>query len=240
MFFNDLYSSVAARFSNWLEVSTTDNEHIADLALDYINRAIQSLLIEASRGWDYLTDGRYALTLGGSTGLECTLPTDCGVVLAIYCESGSSQKPLTYYSRDGKISAGFRFVPTYSRTTGLTGKIIFFNTPATNPYLKYQIVVPDMTGSGIEFLPFPADLVLIEALRIRCMEKGLDKEWSMAAAEYERILRNFKAKHQNQSAEIGITVNDANGYPITGSFFDLAGNSVDVNRFGFSNDTDLG
>jgi len=239
MFYQDKYSEIAARFSNWLEVSTTDNEHIADLSLDYINRAIGSLLLEAPRGWDYLTNDRYELVLGGSSGLECSLPVDCGVILRIYTDSNDTKKPTIYYSNEGKSSSGFRIIRAFTLASGHTGtKIEFYSSPSTTPYLKYQILVPAFTGIGVEYCAFPGELILLEAQHIRCREKGLTNEWKMVSGDYEAMLLKFKAKHQNVAEDISIEINDANGFPVCVPNYSLDKGGYGVIPINISNDTD--
>lgn len=238
MFYNDLYSEIAARFTNWLETSNSSDD-IADLSLDYLNRALSSLLLEAPRGWDYLTNDRYELTLGGTSGNECTLPTDCGVVLRIFTEISGNKKPLIYYSKDGNIHSGFRFISSFSRTAGFTeNKIEFFITPTTTPYLKYQKLVETFTGSGIEYSPFPGDLLLMEAQRIRCREKGLANEWKMIAGDYEAYLQKFKSKHQNMSEAMDISINDADGIPVTIPLYSMGTGAYQKPPYGSANDSD--
>lgn len=240
MFYNDLYSEVAARFSNWLEVSTTGNDHIADLALDYINRALGSLLLEAPRGWDYLTVDRYELTLGGDTGLECDLPSDCGVVLRVYTDPTATHKPTIYYSNEGKVSNGFRMIRNFTKAAGHSGtKIKFYYAPIATPFLEYQILVPNFEGSGTEYCAFPGELMLLEAQRIRCREKGLIKEWETLKTDYNEMLDKFKQKHQNVAMDMEININDAQGVPVLIPEYGLQSGMKTRQQWGKRNDMDF-
>lgn len=237
MYFNDLYSSVSARFANWLEVSTTGNDYIDDLALDYINRALSSLLMEAPRGWNYLTDDRYQLTISGN---EADLPSDCGVILRVYDDSTGTGKPNIYYSNEGDISEGFRIERSFTKAAGFSAdKIVFYSAPSGSVYLSYQKLIPAFTGTGDEYCAFPADILLLEAQRIRCREKGLINEWNALKADYDEMLKKFKAKHQNVAAAMNIEINDAYGNPLMLPGIGLnEGSGSPRNPYGFSNDTD--
>lgn len=238
MFYNDLYSEIAARFTNWLETSNV-SDRIADLTLDYINRGLSSLLLEAPRGWDYLTNDRYPLVLGGSSGLECDLPVDCGVILRIYTESSGTKKPTVYYANDGRTYTGFRIIRSFTVASGFAGtKIEFFSAPGFTPYLKYQIMIPAFTASSApEYCAFPGELILLEAQKIRCREKGLANEWKMISGDYESMLQRFKSKHQNVAEEVSLEINDSDGSPVFIPQHNLHGYS-NKNPYGYSNDTD--
>jgi hypothetical protein len=234
MFFNDLYSDIAARFSNWLEVSTSDSEYITDLALDYINRAIGSLLLEAPRGWDMLTKDRYTLTIGGTDGKTAVLPTDCGSILLVYSDPNDDNIPtIRYYSgKDYEIDRSFSTSAGYSASLKFVEEVIY------TMYLRYQVIPTIFTGSGTEYSPFPADLVLLSAQRIRCREKGLNNEWQALKGEYDDFLMKFKGKHQNVSECGDLGINDAAGNMIRIPTYDMAGNNDrPVSRYG--NDWDV-
>ena len=65
-----------------------------------------------------MTVDRVALTTGGTTGLECTLPAECGVLLAVYHDANGDWKPDMYFYKDGRIVAGFQFSDTFDPATG--------------------------------------------------------------------------------------------------------------------------
>lgn len=233
MFFNCLYSDLSKRFNGWLETSS-EGEFIADLALDYINRSVQALLLEAPRGWDYLTDNRYALTLSG---LSAPLPDDCGVLLKVFCEVGSS-KPYIYYSNDGSFSDGFRIVNTFSKDSGFSGSTIEFFAPTpSDPMISYQKTIEAFEGTGDEYSPFPAELVILMAQKIRCRENAMLDEWKVLSGDYEATLAQFKAKHQNVVGGVDMSIADAFGSEVVIPAFGLnRGSTARNNRY--SNDTD--
>ena len=238
MLFSDTYTTIANRFKNWLQQSNEGAVYVADLALDYANRAQDSLEMEASRGWNYLTADRVALTLGGSTGLECTLPTDCGVLLAVYHDANGDYKPDMYFYKDGKIVAGFQFTDTFAPTTGHARKIKFYYAPTGVPYCRYQKILADFTGTGTEYSFFPGQLLLLEMQRQRCIEKGLLNEYKSIDAEYTKQLRKFKEQHQNCAEAMEIDINDANGLPVSIPEYGLGAGTRQRQLFGRRNDYD--
>jgi hypothetical protein len=243
MLFSDLYSEVQPRFVNWVGNSNTGNANIPDIALDYLNRAQFSLAQEAPRGWVYLTQDHVALALAPSTtdnqGLEYYLPADIGVLLTIYVDTTLTHKPTIYYSRNGKIMFGFRFIPNFTKAAGFQSTVKFFYTPINVPYCRYQVQLPKFTGTGTEYCPFPGDLLLLEAQKIRCAEKGLTAEWQMLKGAYEDYLAKFKGKNQNVSDQMQPEINDSFGNPLVIPEFGLASGMKSRQIMGRRNDMDV-
>jgi hypothetical protein len=247
MLFSDKYTDVARRFVNWLGSFSSGNAQAGIVALDYINRAQSSLAQEAPRGWTYLTKDHVELTLipaaggnppGGSTGLEYALPADCGMLLTVYVDTTLSGKPTVYYSRNGKIMFGFRFDPNFDKASGFSSTLKFFYTPINTPYARYQIQLSDFTGTGTEYCSFPGELVLREAQRIRCLEKGLLKEWEVLKVDYTDFLEKFLEKNQNPAGIIQPEINDGFGNPLVIPEFNLASGMKQRQIQGRRNDMD--
>ena len=248
MMFSDLYSEVQPRFVNWLGNSNTGNTVITDLALDYLNRAQDSLANEAPRGWVYLTKDHVLLSLipaaggvpaGGATGLEYALPSDLGVLLCVYVDTTLTHKPTIYYYRNGKIIFGFKMDPNYSKAAGFQSTIKFFYTPINTPYCRYQVQLARFTGAGTEYCPFPGDLLLLEAQKIRCAEKGLVQEWGMLKGQYEDYLSKFKDKNQNIVDVVSPEINDGFGNPLIIPEFGLSSGMKSRQIMGRRNDMDV-
>jgi hypothetical protein len=263
MFLQERYSEVAPRLINWLEVANTGNANIANLALDLLNRACASLQLEAPTGWDYLTVDRYALTLSGTSGLECALPADCGVILKVYTDPTGTEKPTIYYHKDGRINTGFKLASAFaieglSTDSGVTftpvdgfsaTKIKFFYAPISAPFLRYQVLVPKFTGvttktvgqttyTRDEFCAFPGELLLLEAQRIRCREKGMVNEWKMMQPEHAAFLKKFKDQHQNVAEDFQVDVTDSQGNPLQIPEYGLGTGSAVRAPWGTRNDQD--
>ena len=238
MIFKDKYADIANRFNQWSECLSTGNTYIADIALDTLNRAQDSLWDDAPNGWDYLCNDHVQLSLGGATGLEVTFPADCGRVLAVYCDATGTQKPTIYYYKDGQTRNGFRFISLFDKSSGYVWSAKFYYAPISSPFARYQVVLQDFTGTGDEYSAFPSNLLLLEAQRIRCREKGMANEWDMLKGEYESELRKFKQAHQGNNEDMSIEINDANGLPVSIGEYSLGNGSTSRQVIGRTNDRD--
>lgn len=237
MFLTDKYADVAARYKSWLQMQNV-GKYIPDLTLDYLNRAKDAIWGKPVRGWDYLTVDYVPLALGGSTGLEITFPADCGKVLAVYVDNNADHRPDIYYYFAGKIATGMQFISSFDKATGYTWKAKFYYQPTGTPYVRYQQKVADFTGTGDEYCPFPGNLLLLEAQRIRCLEKGLLKEWQALQADYQDQLKDFTQQHQGNNEEQVIEINDMNGLPVSIPEYGLASGTRNRQMFGRKNDFD--
>jgi hypothetical protein len=245
MLFSDKYLDIQPRFVNWLGSVSSGNAQAVAIALDYINRAQSSLAQEAPRGWVYLTKDHVELSLipgppvGGTSGLEYSLPSDCGILLTVYVDTTLTGKPTVYYSRNGKITFGFRFDPNFTKVGGFASTLKFFYMPINTLYARYQIQLDSFTGVGDEYCPFPGELLLREAQRIRCLEKGLLKEWESMKVEYQDFLDKFKEKNQNPATFMQPAINDGFGNPLVIPEFNLASGTKERQIQGRRNDMDL-
>ena len=247
MLFSDKYADVAARFINWLGNNNSGNSRVSNLALDYLNRAQDSIAQEAPRGWIYLTKDYVVMTkipdtgsgVGGPSGLEYGLPADCGVPLCIYVDTNGTGKPTIYYSRNGTINFGGALYSQYNPATGHSLTFKFFYSPINTPYIRYQIQLARFTGVGDEYCAFPGDLLILEAQKIRCSEKGLIQEWNMLQSSYENFLEKFKEKNQNVMNVGQPPLNDGYGNPLLIPEYGLASGMKSRQIQGRRNDMDV-
>jgi hypothetical protein len=249
MLFSDLYSEINPRFVAWLGATSQGSGVLAgSIALDYINRAQSSLEKEAPRGWTHLTKDHVELSLipaaggnpaGGSTGLEYSLPSDCGLPLVIYCDTTMSGKPTFYYNRNGKIMSGFRFDPNFDKASGFSSTLKFYYTPINTLYIRYQIVLSKLIGTGTEYLPFPGEIMLKLAMKMRSSEKGLLKEWQAQNADFQDQLESFKEQYQNPVSFVQPELNDGMGNPLIIPESNLATGTKQRQIWGRKNDMDV-
>lgn len=239
MIFNETYSNLANSFNSWCEASPTGGEYVSDLAIEYANRAQDSLVTETPHGWDYLTKWS-AMTLGGSSGLEASMPADFGMMLQVYADTDSDGKPDYYYYKDGRLLEGFRFINSFTKSAGHSFKIQFYQAPLSPLYLMYQVALTDFTGSGTEYLFFPKNIMLRKMQHLRCLDKGLLNEWDKLSVDYKIELDKFKSQHQNNAESIEIQVNDARGREITVPRYNLhSGSRFGGKVVGKTNDQDI-
>ena len=94
--YTETYADVLARFKEWMTDRDNVGDYVADIALDYINRANQTLWGRAF--WDDLM-AHQALTLSGAV---ATLPSDYGRIYCVYHDQDADGKPDWYYYKDGR------------------------------------------------------------------------------------------------------------------------------------------
>lgn len=237
MIFSDLYSEVASDFTNWVQAEGSSST--PDLALRYLNRAQNVLWSNPVNGWDYLIVDRVPLVLGGDTGLEVTLPTECKKIIAVYIDNNGDYRPDIYYYKDGRLVFGFQFTANFDKATGQAHKIKFYYAPAGQPYVKYQKTLADFVGGETpEYSFFPGELLLLCAQSIRTREKGLVQEQQLIDLEYRKLLKEFKAQAQHNCEDYGIEINDANGMPINIPDFRMGSGTMTRQVYGIRNDMD--
>jgi hypothetical protein len=234
--FNDLYSDLAASFNQWLSNSPTGGQYVADITLDYANRAQDSLESDPAQGWTLLVRSEKLVV----TNLVALLPSECGILIHVYSDSDEDKKPDRYYFKDGRLIDGFKFIPEFDKAHGHTLSIQFFQAPIEPVFCDYQIKLEALTGTGTEYLFFPKNLMLGKMQYLRCLDKGLPKEWEALRAEFERELARFKSQHQNGVEMPGITVNDYAGKEVYLPRHNLSGGMGTGGRLvGSTNDRDV-
>ena len=233
--FADTYSGLAATFNEWLENSPTGGDYVADITLDYANRAQDSLWSDPATGWTLLMRSE-ALTISN---LVASLPSGCGLLVHVYSDDDSDGKPDRYYFKDGRLIDGFKFVPGFAKATGHTRSIRFFQAPIEPVYCDYQVRLDAFAGTGTEYLFFPKNLMLGKMQYLRCLDKGMLNEWKAIEVEFEKELKRFKNQHQNTTEAPDITVKDFAGKEVFLPRYDLSGGVTRGGRVvGSSNDRD--
>jgi hypothetical protein len=205
--FADTYSDLALTFNEWLDNSPTGGEYVTNLTLDYANRAQDSIWSEPANGWTLLTRSE-KLTIAN---LIATLPTGCGLLIHVYSDCDSDGKPDFYYFKDGRLIDGFKFIPGFTKASGHTRSIQFFQAPNEPIYCDYQVKLDAFAGTSTEYMFFPKSIMLGKMQYLRCLDKGMLNEWKALSAEYEKELSRFKSQHQNVGEMPGITINDSWG-----------------------------
>lgn len=205
--FADTYSDLALSFNSWCDSSPTGGEYVSLLPLEYANRAQDALWSDPPQGWDYLTKTA-KLTLSG---LTASLPSEFGMMLNVYTDSDGDGKPDRYYFKDGKLLEGFKFSDAFAKDTGHSFSITFYQSPESDVYCDYQVKLDPFAGTDTEYLFFPKNLMLRKMQHLRCLDKGMLKEWEVFDKDYQRELDLFKGQHQNSAEAVGIQVNDYRG-----------------------------
>jgi hypothetical protein len=240
MVFSDKLSDIAPSFESWCDSSSTGGEYITDLTVEYANRAQEALWFDPPMGWDYLTKTA-ELTLGGTSGLEVTLPADFGVLLQVYSDTDRDGKPDYYYFKDGRLLEGFKFNDAFTKAAGHVFSLQFYQSPMMPLFAKYQAKLEKFEGSEEEeYSFFPKNLLLRKMQHLRCLDKGMLDEWKALSVDFERDLAKFKSQHQNIVASPEMQLNDASGSPVyIPRYSVISGGSGSARVIGKTNDEDI-
>ncbi|MBN1294365.1 MAG: hypothetical protein JXB48_21190 [Candidatus Latescibacteria bacterium] len=234
--FSDLYSDLANTFNEWLENTPTGGDYVTNLTVDYANRAQDSLWSDPPNGWSLLTRSTQ-LTI---TNLVATLPSGCGKLINIYSDEDQDKKPNRYYFKDGGVINGFKFIPAFAKATGHSTTIQFYQAPVEPVFCDYQVKLDAFSGSGTEYLFFPKNLMFCKMQELRCLDKGMLKEWDAISVEFNRELDRFKSQHQNPVEMPGIVINDFNGNEVFIPKYNLSsGLGYGGRMVGSTNDRDV-
>lgn len=235
MLFKDTFEDIAASFNSWLDSTPTDGDYVDNLTLEYANRAQESLLSEATLGWQYLTK-TVLLTLSN---LVAALPSDYGLLINCYADTDSDGKPDFMYFKDGELLEGFKFIDPFSKSTGHSFSIQFFQSPLEPLYIDYQAALEDFTGEGTEYSFFPKNLILRKMQNLRCLDKGMLDEWKAIGSDYQIEINKFKSQHQNVAGTIGIQINDSRGFKVVLPRHNLNSYGYSGRMIGKTNDQDI-
>ncbi len=231
----ETFEQVADRFKEWLVDRDLEGDYVENIALDYINRANQNLWGRAF--WDDLMV-HAALTLSNK---QATFPADYGRTYCVYHDQDSDGKPDFFYCKDGRYGQGYRLTRTYSPAAGSSFTAKFFATPSYTPYLLYQKRLDDFTGTGTEYIFWPAELLLKEAQCV-CKEDDddLDASYDKLSLRRNQLLEDLKTYHQFANTDFRMEQNDAAGTPVSNEDFNLAdGGSGEPNLYDNSRDDGL-
>lgn len=232
----DTYTEFQNRIQDWLNAAGT-GANISDLPLDLANRA--QMWLTMYKPWSDMIK----VTTLTVTDNEASMPSDFARLVSVYYDVDSDGKPEGYYYNQGRINGGYKLVDSFTKDSGHSRKIVFFNTLSQTPVLKYQFKLDDFTGSGTEYSFFPGNLLLRTAQRLHIVETGLtDREMLILIDEQKKDLRDYEQAHHYVDAEMRLSINDDNGLEIDTYAVDLAGN-IDGGRDrtrGLSRSTDFG
>jgi hypothetical protein len=187
------------------------------------NRAVKNLW--ELKPWTKLTK-QIQLTL---TNNSTPLPADLGRVVEMYGAFDSTGVPsYWYYEQDDE--SGYRIDWNWSKSAGAAPVMTFYYEQPTAIYMRYQHVLEDFTdvieqenGDGAQYSFFPANLVILEAERINCLEKHRIREWQMIEKAHADAVRNYSNANQWVNYGAMAQINDRMGNKVLTQNFTLAG-----------------
>jgi len=234
MYWNKTYADAKKVLTAWNNMAN-DNSDVGDVALNLINRAVSTLW--DYHPWDYQTK-KLSLTPAGRI---ASFPSDFGKVIDIYSEPAGNGRPFTFFYRNGDSNTGYEMRATYSKSALTTWEVEFYAAPVTTIILNYQFDLEDFTGAGTEYLPFPVELVILQAKIIGMSDNGIPNtgEYNIVDKELSQKLRDFQQAHQYSNPDPLAQLKDANGYPVHTQAYTMNG-SFSNQHFGFENSRDLG
>jgi hypothetical protein len=215
--YSETYTDVANRFKRWIakECDNAD-DNITDVTLDYINQANQSLW-NASYWDDFMVHSDLTVSSRAAS-----LPSDFGKLYAIYHDQNGNDKPDWFYYKDGRYGRGYRLVTTNTKAAAATFSITFFRNPSYTPSIIYQKTLANFTGTGTEYIYWPALLLLREAqLLFKEDADDLDASYDKLEKRRNRELELFQMHHTFTNADMEIEIKDAMGNALDNENYDL-------------------
>lgn len=219
-YFADTYTQIKNRFLDFLKGErSNDGGNVADVTLDYANRAQQSLW--QRREWCYLVKEQ-SLTLSG---LTANLPTDFGRVVLVGHDSDGDGKPEYFYFANGGRQNGYKIRDAFTKASGHVFTMTFFIAPSSTPVLYYIKKLDDFTGEGTEYSYFPAELMLMKMEELYLIDAGLvGNDLAAVQTAFKREVRDYEQAHQYTNAEMMMRQLDAYGREINNDGYALDGN----------------
>ena len=198
--FNELFADIANRFELWSQANNAGST-IANSRKDYLNRAQRWLQLE--KPWEGLvTDSSLTITDG-----IAPLPNDYITLVTLGYSVNSDSKINWYYYRDADGGEGYRPVPTFSKSTGLSWTLHFFTGYPYQPNIcRYQKKLDDFEDTGVEYSFFPGELLLKVAhlLRIEDYEPE-GKDYNTVKIAIDRLLKKYKNReYQNNKMSLEV------------------------------------
>jgi len=204
-YWNDTYTTLKPRLTDWLR--KTGGGSVTDLELDLSNRAL--LWLWQYRDWDDLIQ-RLTVTLDSS--LNMTLPAALGRIVNVYWDTDSDNVIEGKFNlNDVDEAKNYIITDTFTKAVGHS-RVIHFPRANHTPVIKYVATLEALTGSGTEYLFFPAELMLRTAQRLRIEEKGITGVDTKSILEaQERELNNYTDANYRRNVSGRFVLKDSNG-----------------------------
>lgn len=217
---SETYSEdIAPPLKDWLN-NRVSGINVSDVCLSLVNRAQKN--IWHLREWQRLYKDA-TLTI---TNNAASLPADFGREIYIGSDLSGSGKEDYIFKREGEIGIGYKITGSFSKSSGQTLTITFYEPYETGTSIKLRYVpyLEDFTGSGTEYSYFPANLIILQAQVIRTMEKGDSAELPTLLNLFDRALIDYSNLVQNNNSyHLLSDVRDRWGYPIQSQRYTLDG-----------------
>lgn len=216
---NPLYSEIEDRVTSWLQYATSETD-ISDRPKDCINRAKEWL--EMQEPWEDLLEF-YTLSI---TNRQGSLPSDYYRPIWIYEDSIGYGKPTRFYYRWGREGEGYKIENSFTKASGHSRVITFFEEPTGSVYLIYQKALEAFAGSETEYSFFPAELIFKAVQYLWIADSGVEgREFDRIEKQLKELLEEYKKAQQNVNNKLSRWVNDIAGNTIQNTGYNLRGNA---------------
>lgn len=213
------YSEIEPRLKDFLKVG--DSGNVSNVALDLLNRA-QDYLWQY-KAWGYLQKVA-SVTMTNNTG---SMPSGFGRLLSVYLDSnGDGLAEVQYYENHSDITRTYSMAATFASATGYTWTITMPNAPSTIK-IRYMPEIAAFAGTGTEYSVFPAQLLLLTAMKIHLQEIGSDgNDYQMIGQALADEMRDFTQAIHKMNPPRSISIRDGVGQGIGISGMTLGGEDI--------------
>ena len=219
MYNSQTFEEVNNRLKDWM-INDVDSANIANRSLDLINRAKDTLL--EYKPWNDLTK-RSELTI---TNKQASVPSDFGYLAGykVFSQTNDNSGPNVFYYEGQRFNYGYRWANAFTKDGGHDKSIIFYQTPPYSVYIEYVMALEDYTGSGTEYLFFPAELTLRAAQVRHIIESGITgSEVTQIREDYQLLLDQYTSQNQYVNRQQSWHPTDMYDSHIQFDDFDLVG-----------------
>lgn len=202
---------------DWLRVSGT-GKNVQDKALSLANRAQWNLW--AKKPWTNLTTKVQISLVDGSY----TFPDNFGRLVEMFADlTGTGTEDYWYY-QGSDYEHGYDLTDSFTNAAGHSWVITFNYAQQSSVYMRYQRNIEKFTSSQeTQYSFFPANLVLLEAQKIRIREKGNSKQYQLAKDGFDEAFKDFSNATQWINFDSTPRMNDRYGQEIQGGSYSLDG-----------------
>jgi hypothetical protein len=204
---------------DWLTNSVT-GKSVTNLPLSLANRAQQNLW--AKKAWSNLAVRvEMSLTAG-----VYALPVDFGRIIDMHADLTGTGAPTYWFYEGYNYSGGYRLDAGFTKASGYARTITFHYAQQANAYMRYQKILDDFASTGVQYSFFPANLVILEAQKIRNLEKGDIKEYQLVSAMFDEVFKDFCNTAQWINYDPNTRVNDRFGNEVFMEEYSLNGDGM--------------
>jgi hypothetical protein len=159
----------------------------------------------------------------------------------VYEDTDGNGKPdRFYYNRSTYQDDGYYVNNSFTKASGHSRTITFYDTPSNTIYMEYVVALDDFTGTGTEYSFFPSNLLLAKAQMLYLEDDG-----RVSTSEYQLIynrmleeIRDLCHSMQIENADMICPIKDDKGAVIEVESYGLSNADETINTT-YENSVDL-